>query len=592
MNEEPGGMTPAMNPAEDASPDARPGAMSALARELAALRAGLEAHETEAAALRSEVIQHRLDVRILEQKLITAEAEAEALIAALRDTTKHASLHNAHLRHQEAALREHLEAMRDLIGGLLGSSFWRVGAPLRRLLAIIRRRPYQPILVPERSSFQLPQLDVTAALLRSREARPFRQRLKSADSDVIAAKGRPEADATRLAPTRRVKLPSGRRVVLTVDSLHRGGVEQVVVDIALALADLGHEVTVVVAKQGGDCSTYLSRAGIEVHVVAEDIESFTDVLETARPEFVFLHHCYFGMEALQATGAIIIETVHNYYVWNQDRRSEYRSWIQPVRSFIAVSGGVAEYHAATFGVPRSEIHVVNNPLNPQDLIRPEPALLRRLRQDHAQRFVFVNIAQFYPAKSHQLLLSAFIAVHARHPTARLRLIGQHMDAEVTTAILDRIEAAGLRTVVELTGFVDRRQLSHLLATSHVFVQPSVYEGYSIAMAEAAHFALPLILTRVGGAYETVQDEDAGILIPPHAESFSEMAISDIPRLGLNPEPHNLPDLIAAMERMLLEYPDWAERGFVAQARVDSHTPRSVAQRCMEIALALEPKRSR
>ena len=138
----------------------------------------------------------------------------------------------------------------------------------------------------------------------------------------------------------------------------------------------------------------------------------------------------------------------------------------------------------------------------------------------------------------------------------------------------------------MPGFINRRELSRFLASSHVFVQPSVYEGYSVAMAEAAHFALPLILTRVGGALECVRDEDCGILIPPHVERFQEMRPVDIPRLGLDLAPHNLPDLVAAMERMVLDYPSWAERGFIAQARLDALTPHAVAARYMEIALAL------
>ena len=509
--------------------------------------------------------------------------------AALAEMLDVARVHHLSLGQAEHALNDHVEALRTLMSSILGSSSWSVTAPLRRVVALFRRRQHAPILVPAPIRLQLPRLELAPALLRL--AQPKRIRLPP-----YPHASTPPAVTSPTAPSQLPGKPliaaDGRRVMLCLMSLDRGGLEQVVVDLAVGFAELGHQVTVAVTRDGGDCSRRLEAAGIAVHVLEEDAARFADLVGRLQPEFVFTHHSYFGLDALRAAGAAIWEVVHNYYVWHKEHLENYRSSTQAVNGFIAVSSGVADFHSETFGIPREDIMVVNNPMNPLDLIRPERALLARLRQDHAASFRFVNIAQFYPAKAHQLLLSAFIEVHSRHPQARLRLIGQHINVEVSEAITRRIAAEGLEDVVEMTGFVDRRQLSHFLATSHVFVQPSVYEGYSVAMAEAAHFALPLILTRVGGAFETVREEDAGILISPHVPSFSDMPVADIFRLGLDPYPHNLPELVAAMERMLLDYPDWAERGFVGQARVDEHTPHAVAQRYMELARPLEPKRIR
>jgi UDP-glucose:(heptosyl)LPS alpha-1,3-glucosyltransferase len=46
----------------------------------------------------------------------------------------------------------------------------------------------------------------------------------------------------------------------------------------------------------------------------------------------------------------------------------------------------------------------------------------------------------------------------------------------------------------------------------VFVMPTAYEAFSVAMIEAAAAGLPLLLTRVNGVQEILKDEQEGLLI--------------------------------------------------------------------------------
>jgi glycosyltransferase involved in cell wall biosynthesis len=245
---------------------------------------------------------------------------------------------------------------------------------------------------------------------------------------------------------------------------------------------------------------------------------------------------------------------------------------------------VAEYHARAFGLPREAIAVQNNPINRIGLLRPEPAILRRIRGG-ANGFTFVNVAQFWPAKAHALLLSSFAEVHARHPHTRLELLGEAVDARVAALVREAIARHGLEQAVELAGFIDRRALSHRLARAQALVQPSVYEGFSVAMAEAAHFALPIIATSVGGAVDLVRDNDCGILIPPHISDFLAVDSNTVFEAGLHPAPANRAALVAAMEAMVQDPAGWGERGFIGQARIDQLTPRVVAQRYLDLMAA-------
>jgi glycosyltransferase involved in cell wall biosynthesis len=102
------------------------------------------------------------------------------------------------------------------------------------------------------------------------------------------------------------------------------------------------------------------------------------------------------------------------------------------------------------------------------------------------------------------------------------------------------------------------------------------------MAEAAHFALPMILTRIGGAADIIRDNDCGILIPPHFESLVGVRESEIFEGGRNPKPSNLPALVDAMESMIVEYDTWMSRGFIAQDRIDQITVDEAAVRYLSL----------
>ena len=68
---------------------------------------------------------------------------------------------------------------------------------------------------------------------------------------------------------------------------------------------------------------------------------------------------------------------------------------------------------------------------------------------------------------------------------------------------DRVVFAGLR-----------RDVERLLPLMDVFVLPSQYEGFGIALIEAMAAGLPVIGTDVGGVPEIITHQQTGLLVPP------------------------------------------------------------------------------
>jgi glycosyltransferase involved in cell wall biosynthesis len=66
--------------------------------------------------------------------------------------------------------------------------------------------------------------------------------------------------------------------------------------------------------------------------------------------------------------------------------------------------------------------------------------------------------------------------------------------------------------VEFTGRVSEERKLELLSRCKVFVMPSLFESYGLAVAEAMAWGKPVVASRVGGLPEVVGN--AGIMVPP------------------------------------------------------------------------------
>ncbi|MFO1148976.1 MAG: glycosyltransferase family 4 protein [Alsobacter sp.] len=76
-----------------------------------------------------------------------------------------------------------------------------------------------------------------------------------------------------------------------------------------------------------------------------------------------------------------------------------------------------------------------------------------------------------------------------------------------------IDEEGLAGRIAFIGVLDRPALDRAYACADIFLMPSLYEGYGMALAEAMARGLPIVCTTGGAAAETVPD-GAGLKVPP------------------------------------------------------------------------------
>lgn len=550
-----------------------------LTQEINELTASAENREHELTRLNSEICQLHDDLSRLRDELAITNTQASESSGRLQDTVSHVQRFaaaaarpmddlQARLKRLKINLASEIERRNTLIVRLQNARSIKIARALRGLLGRSKAGDGFPEFAPPNAvTFNPPDLGAVQS------------QIDRLTEDVLATIGRSpqeagSRDALLVIPpaVAAPSLPSIRfpehSLIFQLDRFDAGGLEQVVSDLAWGFRNRGFPVAVIVSNGVGRLGKELQARGIEVVTCEGDEAKHCGVIEKFKPRIVFLNHCYFGFDNWKTSGARIFDIVHNYYFWQDPQRM--REAAAASEKTIVVSEAVASFHAQRFGVTRDKLVVISNPLNPADLNRPAQTQLRAIRSRSAELFTFISIANFYPAKAHIALLTAFAEVCRTHPHARLKLLGDFANAMVEQRVREILSMAALESSVQLKGHRSRREVGFELATAHAFVLPSIYEGCSIAMAEAAYYGLPLVLTNVGSACEMIENEDCGILIPAPIDLL-KAAPSDIERLGLQGRHSNHQDLVAALSRMIEEYPVWQERGFAGQDKIARRT---------------------
>ena len=119
------------------------------------------------------------------------------------------------------------------------------------------------------------------------------------------------------------------------------------------------------------------------------------------------------------------------------------------------------------------------------------------------------IGRLVKQKGFERAIEALAIIRARLPTARLIIAG---DGELREALERRAAALGVADAVELTGWVQPRDVPALLNRASVVVVPSQWESFGLVALEAAQMARPVIAFRVGGLPEIVADGRTGLLV--------------------------------------------------------------------------------
>lgn len=170
----------------------------------------------------------------------------------------------------------------------------------------------------------------------------------------------------------------------------------------------------------------------------------------------------------------------------------------------AVSGGVAEELRAHFPDMAGQVRTVPNGVDTSQF-RPDPAPRSSTRavlgiDEHARLALFVG--GDWERKGLRSAVDALVHARGWH----LAVVGQGDEAEMRR----RARQAGVEERLHLLGPVE--DPSPVYAAADAFVLPTAYETFSLVSFEAAASGLALLVTRVSGVEDLLQDGSNGWFI--------------------------------------------------------------------------------
>ena len=290
-----------------------------------------------------------------------------------------------------------------------------------------------------------------------------------------------------------------------------GGAEKQNVMLANAMAEKGHDVTLISISSDNNCYQLNNKVKYE-HLpdkktnVLRIVSRYADIrnrLKEIKPDitinFWFQSAYMTAFMKKSITGKVI------YSERGDPGDKEYSGALGVIRKivlpridgFVFQSKGAQSYFNASV---QSRSTIIPNPVfvNAEEY----PAVKTR-------RNVIVTVGRLHPQKNQQLLIHAFKQIADKIPEYTLEIYG---DGELKEELQNLIDGLNLSNRVFLMG--TSKEIHKLIYDAALFVLSSDYEGLPNTLIEAMALGIPSISTdcRPGGARQIIDDTVNGIIV--------------------------------------------------------------------------------
>lgn len=137
-------------------------------------------------------------------------------------------------------------------------------------------------------------------------------------------------------------------------------------------------------------------------------------------------------------------------------------------------------------------------------------------QEKFSRPTILYLGRIKAYKRIDRLLHIFSRLLTKIPDLRLIIAGWGTEASTIT---DQVMKSPNRRKIELWGPVSEAEKKNLLGRSWIFVNPSIGEGWSIAVIEANYYGTPAVGFNVSGLSESIRDGQTGYLADDEEDMF-------------------------------------------------------------------------
>jgi len=246
------------------------------------------------------------------------------------------------------------------------------------------------------------------------------------------------------------------------------------------------------------------------------------LIRRGRYEIVHTHSSKAGIlgrvAAWLARTPVIVHTVHGVSFHDRQPALVRRAWLELERltarmsdHLISVASTAVEDSVAAGVAPRERFSTIRSGMELDWFLgaAADGAATRRELGLPPDAPVVGKIARLFPLKGHDELLDAWPRVIARHPDARLLLVG---DGVLLEPLRARARTDGVLDSIVFAGLVPRERIPSMLSAMDLVVHTSLREGLARVLPQALAMGKPCVSFALDGAPEVVIDGETGFLV--------------------------------------------------------------------------------
>jgi glycosyltransferase involved in cell wall biosynthesis len=320
------------------------------------------------------------------------------------------------------------------------------------------------------------------------------------------------------------------RVLQVASTLHVGGAEMVIADLARFIDRSRFDASVCYLRENGVVGRLLEKDGIHISSLSARGDVRTDYLTSLRlRRFVREHsieiihsHDTHGLVDCSIVRCLVpsVRHIHTFHFGNYPNlssdhaRFERLVWRRPDR-LIAVGTAQARSIEAFYRMKSGRLRILRNGVTEHRPITDDS--LARLAASRRMPVV-ASISTLTAQKGISHLLEAVSILKSRDLNVLLLVAG---DGRLRQSLEQQAATLGVTPNVEFVGWLPEAA-RRLLPNCDIFVQSSLWEAMSIVVLEAMAAAKPLVVTSVGENPHILRHRESALLVPPgDSESLAE-----------------------------------------------------------------------
>ncbi|OGM31325.1 hypothetical protein A2803_03985 [Candidatus Woesebacteria bacterium RIFCSPHIGHO2_01_FULL_44_21] len=167
--------------------------------------------------------------------------------------------------------------------------------------------------------------------------------------------------------------------------------------------------------------------------------------------------------------------------------------------FMTVSEST-KHELSNWGIPNTNIAVVHNGV---DVVK--------VHSGKEKKKTAIYLGALSKDKGIEEALRTFVLINEIDKDWQFWIVGKGDESYVST-LKEQAKEMGLVGKIKFWGFVSQRKKFELLRKAHVFVNPSIREGWGLVNIEASSCGTPVIGYKVPGVSDSVVNGKTGVLV--------------------------------------------------------------------------------